>query len=507
MASVIEQYLISLSFQNDLASLRKFQDTLNLARNTVERNTSGILGQIVKWESGIIGAFGALGAAVIGFGAHVAEQDQEFRLFGQSMMMRTEDARKMKVSLDALGVTLEQVQWDPELQRRFHDFVVLQDKLQMKLGKDFEQNMRSIRDLRMEFSMLGTVAEYGGWKLVSTIFEKLGLDMGMIKEKAQAFIDYLVEHLPDITNNIADVLVPLLKDTWRIFGKLADASGAALVATINLVGVLSGDSSIESTTFKFENLGKAIDHVGKYMANLVIGALGVEETLAHLLSALELLGQGEFGKALEEFKAGRAAWNKANPNPIDMMHPFTRVPESEGSEQPIGSMLNNSLDALPGVAKAVAMQESGDHQYTAAGNIVRSSVGALGVMQLMPETAKGLGVNPYDAEDNIKGGTLYLSQMFNRYHDWTKALEAYNGGPGNVDRGTVSRDAKKYAAEVISKAQGGNITVHVGDVHVTQPSATAAQIQAAVEKAAVNIARNQRQDQNQRDYLQLSPGY
>ena len=55
-------------------------------------------------------------------------------------------------------------------------------------------------------------------------------------------------------------------------------------------------------------------------------------------------------------------------------------------------------------------------------------------MQLMPATAAGLGVNPYDEQQNIAGGMSYLRQLYDRYGNWDQAVAAYNAGPGTVDK-------------------------------------------------------------------------
>jgi hypothetical protein len=66
----------------------------------------------------------------------------------------------------------------------------------------------------------------------------------------------------------------------------------------------------------------------------------------------------------------------------------------------------------------------------------QSGAGAQGLMQLMPATAKGLGVNnPFDPKQNVEGGAKMLGQLLEKYGgDTAKVLAGYNAGPGNVDK-------------------------------------------------------------------------
>ena len=101
----------------------------------------------------------------------------------------------------------------------------------------------------------------------------------------------------------------------------------------------------------------------------------------------------------------------------------------------------------PKLLSAIAEVESGGNQNET------SSAGAVGVMQLMPDTAASLGVNPYDKQQNVEGGAKYLRQMLDTFGgDVTKAVAAYNAGPQAVkDYGGIPpyKETQNYVNKVL----------------------------------------------------------
>lgn len=96
-----------------------------------------------------------------------------------------------------------------------------------------------------------------------------------------------------------------------------------------------------------------------------------------------------------------------------------------------------------------------------------SSKGAIGVMQLMPDTARDLGVDPHDPAQNIRGGALYLRRMLSTFGgDVRLALAAYNAGPAAVRKhGGVPpyAETQAYVTSILGRmaASGASIAVPV----------------------------------------------
>jgi soluble lytic murein transglycosylase-like protein len=116
---------------------------------------------------------------------------------------------------------------------------------------------------------------------------------------------------------------------------------------------------------------------------------------------------------------------------------FAEEPTPEPTPQPESVKVGKQNVSIPtgekyapsSLVKAVIQVESAGKPEAVSGK------GAAGLMQLMPSTAKQLGVaDRFDPEQNVEGGSRYLQQMLNKYGKTDIALAAYNWGPGNVDR-------------------------------------------------------------------------
>ncbi|ABZ95870.1 Transglycosylase [Leptospira biflexa serovar Patoc strain 'Patoc 1 (Ames)'] len=125
--------------------------------------------------------------------------------------------------------------------------------------------------------------------------------------------------------------------------------------------------------------------------------------------------------------------------------------ERIGSQQP--DKLLESIESIaeaqgldPNLVKAMVKAESGFKPKAV------SPKGAMGLMQLMPETADRLGVkDPFDPEENVAGGVKFLKGLLKEFKDPEKAIAAYNAGPGAVKRYNgipPYEETKQYVSKV-----------------------------------------------------------
>lgn len=139
----------------------------------------------------------------------------------------------------------------------------------------------------------------------------------------------------------------------------------------------------------------------------------------------------------------------AGPEPapaVSAAPPEPPADRSRGWLEDVVSRASRRYGVEAGLIKAVIKAESNFNPRAV------SPVGAQGLMQLMPATARGLGVtDSFDPEQNVMAGTKFLRDLLARYNgNVDKALAAYNWGPGNVDRKPhlLPRETREYLVKV-----------------------------------------------------------
>lgn len=194
------------------------------------------------------------------------------------------------------------------------------------------------------------------------------------------------------------------------------------------------------------------------------------------------VGPNEFTKWLRKHSLPKLlGWNppwaglKPGPGLLGVELPsrtkFTGLPKAKDalSRDVAVAALRNHLN--PAYMQALVQTEGGTGKV--------SSAGAIGTMQLMPGTAKDLGVNPYNEKQNIAGGMRYFAQLLRRFHgNYDAAAAAYNAGPNGPgvqyfartgDERYLPAETKLYV-EKIERAkarEGGRLTVDIN--HTNAP--------------------------------------
>ncbi len=553
MDNFIESYLVKLGFTVDQPELRKFQGALKEASVAAEHNTSGIVREFVKWQTAIVGAFAAVGLSTVTMMDKVAQADLGFKLTAQRMFLSTDAARSLTIATKALGHSLEEIAWNPELHARLG--VLFGDQRTLTAGSpaDAEQTLQRVRDVRFELTRAQVALQYVARDVTVMLYKALGGDAFLVK--LRSWVEWLIQHEPQISQWITQVLVPVLKDALHVMQDVWKVAEAIARAFVRLIGALSGDRELEKGALTFDSMGKAIDKAADYMVRFVDAVTSAELVVIDLFNALVDLLHLDFKTAWGDAKsaggdltgggalvlggigaflgrgalragagglvegaggaaglAGIAGGLLASVGLAGLAQYLSRNDDLSANTfagrelrwenqfaplrwlNSLGGLGQNVSDTAqrygvdPALASAVARQESGGRQYDREGNLIRSSAGALGMFQLMPGTARRLGVDASDTGGNIEGGLHLLSILLRKYGNVQEALAAYNWGEGKLDSalrrhgGQFSLDyLPKETRDYVRSIEGSmdSVTIH-SPVYVQHSNATPEQIRAAV---------------------------
>lgn len=476
----LKSYLVSLGFVVNTAQLNQFNNALKTANQVVTSTTNSMIGAFFSFELKAVGAFVAVSSAVVLSMDKIAMADQEYRLFGQRMFMDTEHARALKIALDALGISLEQAAFDPESHRRLIELIQLQKVLGGQLGPNFEQTMERIRDVRMEFTKLGVELQYFGMNIAAKLFQAFGGDS--LIDRLKEWNDYIVEHIPQWSAFIATYLVPILKDTWNIMVGLWEIFKEFALEFSNLIGIISGDSSLESTVFQFEKFATAVGKVVHWIALLIQGVNWLIKALLPFAGAITGARIG-FSVAGPEGAAVGAAIGLG----VDAIRHY--YPQIVGGA---GGSVGGTSGTMP---VAGAAGGAGGSDVRALAQQVGGSLGidpAIVYAQWAHETGSftNRGARSLNnlAGIRLPGSTEYrsfgsLSEFGSYYTNLIKRRYPGAMGAQNIDQFATALKRGGYFEDSLSNYErgmrgkiGGYGNVHIGQINIMQPNASATDI-------------------------------
>lgn len=257
--NTIKEYLVGLGFKVDSASYAKFEQTLKNVSKLAEEHTTKMSKAYVKGAAVVVSALASITTATLALMERTAQADLNYQVFATRMFMATEQARRLKIALDALGRPLEEIMWNPELRERFKELMRMGGRIEG--GRDIEQNLRFIRDIGFEITMLRTSMTYAMRYISSYIVEFLrGPGRGLL-DWLRGINDSIQKNMPIWTRYVAQFLSQILM--------VVRSGGKAVGDLLGLIKELMG-------IFTSGRYGGAIMGVGLAAgAFLAVGAIPV----------------------------------------------------------------------------------------------------------------------------------------------------------------------------------------------------------------------------------------
>ena len=444
--SVLESYLVQLKWAPDGASLANFQGALRNTSRSVESMIGATGGKLLNWGTATAGVFVGLGAGLAGVIDKVAMADQSYRLFALRMFTTQAVGRELSITMKALGASLDQIVWDPELHARAMQLFKDQEIMTAGMGKGFEQNMIGIRNLRFEFQRLGVIMQYGSFAFVSDLFKDFFPQFGEMTKSFHGFNDWLRDNLPRVMETAAKKIHDFLMEMYSDWIKVKNAATEVGTAIVQSIGILTGDTKLKGAKLSIDSITEAVNDLAGGIKSLMdrINASGLlakggqpalPSSLGHVIQGATDWKKGDKLGALKEFFYAEEGDENVKKEiaPIQKIikpiHDFL-YPDKEKVIKNAIAAVSKSFGLDPSIALATAQVESGYRQFDASGKPLMSPVPgshATGMFQLQPETAKMLGVDPTKEESNIYGGVKYLAMLMKQYGTEEAALEHYYG--------------------------------------------------------------------------------
>jgi len=269
--SVIKSYLVALNFDVNSQSQRKFDEAIRVATQNITRFTGGMATSFVEAGASVVGVLTAIATGTVALATETARGDLQMQLMARRMMMSLPQFREMKMALDALGVSAQDVIFGPpELRERYKTLSEDNRRIMAALGPaDFEREMRRIRDVEFQFTRLRQEAGLFVMALTKSLSKALTGDENGILMRLKSWNEWLIQNIPDLANKAATYLAPVLRDVWSILKDIGSMGQMVADDFVQMVGVLYNDQRLIGGKANLETISLSLQHISDELADII----------------------------------------------------------------------------------------------------------------------------------------------------------------------------------------------------------------------------------------------
>ena len=200
MTEILKEYLVSVGWKADDAGFAKVKQMLSGAKKEM-----GAFKAIAGGTALVVTGLAAVNLGMAKYIGSLAEADLENQKLARSMWTTKDNAEAMQKSLDALGITMEDLWWSPELRAQFQQ--LRREALSLRPPEDYSQQMAQVREVSFEFSRMKMSLQYAGQWVAYYFLKYIQKPLQRAKEALQEFNDKFQLDLPKSTQKVAQVPV------------------------------------------------------------------------------------------------------------------------------------------------------------------------------------------------------------------------------------------------------------------------------------------------------------
>jgi hypothetical protein len=488
----LKDYLVALGFAVDQTQFDRMARSIADMDSRVKLATGSMAANYAKAATTVVGTIASITAATVGLLDRVSQADLGYQKLALRMYMNVDAAKRMKIATDALGESIEDIAYIPELRERYFRLIDEQRILERGFGEpgNYEKDMRYLRDIRFEFQRLKVESVYAMQHIGSQILRNLRSPIGDVHQAFSKFNDWIRDHMPEWTEKVSGWLttivdigpkvIQFLKDFKIFFAPIAAyfALGSPMGRAITVITIML---ALIQDFYRYLNGERSSKTLGPIWDELIKTLNIIEALLGKIDGWVQSSGgwwKFLFGPDLDGSTRRRGGATPQTNSSGGLKERLFNWLGTDGTKGPWQRK-------QPASGKGIAGQESGG-DYGAT----NPQSGAYGKYQIMPQNwpqwskEAGLGANAPMTPTNQE--IVYAHRMglyVAKYAgDMRLAAAAWYAGESRVDRlwagdmsvlnirprnGLAGPNVGDYIYQTTGQRWTGDVNVSVGDVNVT----------------------------------------